>query len=93
MKLPTDYNNLCSVQRRQVRTQYMVMQNNRCYHCGTLLAGPPAPDIEDKKVRKELFPPGFFNNPIHLHHSHDTGLTIGAVHAHCNAVLWEYHGE
>jgi hypothetical protein len=28
-----------------------------------------------------------------LHHCHQTGLTIGAVHAKCNAVLWQYHGE
>jgi hypothetical protein len=30
---------------------------------------------------------------VHLHHSHETGMTIGAVHARCNAVLWQYHGE
>ena len=32
-------------------------------------------------------------HPIHLHHDHDTDLTIGAVHAYCNAILWEYHNE
>lgn len=31
--------------------------------------------------------------PVHLHHDHKTGLTIGAVHAKCNAVLWQYYGE
>jgi len=44
-------------------------------------------------IKKSLFPRGFFGYPIHLHHSHDTGMTIGAVHAHCNAVLWQYEGE
>ena len=40
-----------------------------------------------------LFPESFFKYPVHLHHSHDTGKTIGAVHAYCNAVLWEYYGQ
>jgi hypothetical protein len=44
-------------------------------------------------IDRELFPPGFFNYPVHLHHSHNSGLTIGAVHSYCNAVLWHYHGE
>ena len=41
---------------------------------------------------KTIFPENFFDHSIHLHHDHDTGMTIGAVHAHCNAVLWEYEG-
>ena len=44
-------------------------------------------------ITNSLFPPNFFKWPVHLHHSHDTGMTIGAVHARCNAVLWQYHGE
>jgi hypothetical protein len=40
-----------------------------------------------------LFPELFLKYPVHLHHSHVTGLTIGAVHAYCNAVLWVYHDE
>jgi hypothetical protein len=32
-------------------------------------------------------------SPIHLQHDHDTGLTEGAVHAYCNAVLWQYEGR
>ncbi|AGI61771.1 hypothetical protein VCO139_0016 [Vibrio phage VCO139] len=41
----------------------------------------------------KLFPKNMFQYPIHLHHDHNTGMTIGAVHARCNAVLWEYYGE
>jgi hypothetical protein len=40
-----------------------------------------------------LFPKNFLKWPVHLHHSHDTGMTIGAVHSYCNAVLWQYHNE
>jgi hypothetical protein len=32
-------------------------------------------------------------HPVHLQHSHVTGLTEGAVHAFCNAVLWQYEGR
>jgi hypothetical protein len=46
-----------------------------------------------KKINARLFPPNFFNWPVHLHHCHVTGLTIGAIHCHCNAVLWQYHGQ
>lgn len=45
------------------------------------------------RLQRKIFPKGFFDRPVHLHHSHDTGLTIGAVHAVCNAVLWIYHRE
>jgi len=44
-------------------------------------------------INKKPFPKGMFNYPIHLHHCRKTDLSIGAVHAYCNAVLWEYHNE
>ena len=47
----------------------------------------------EKWIDEELVPENFFKYPVHLHHSHYTGMTIGAVHANCNAVLWQYHGE
>lgn len=31
--------------------------------------------------------------PVHLQHNHDTGMTEGAVHARCNAVMWQYLGR
>jgi len=30
---------------------------------------------------------------MHLHHNHETDMTEGAVHAYCNAVLWQYEGK
>ena len=49
--------------------------------------------VTELEIHEELFPKNFFDHPIHLHHDHETGMTIGAVHAQCNAVLWQYHGE
>jgi len=45
------------------------------------------------QINENLFPPKFLNWPVHLHHDHKTGMTVGAVHSHCNAVLWQYHNE
>ncbi len=91
--LPTRYDRLSARERVKVREQYIERQFNLCTHCHGRLDLSPPPEILSLRVRMEAFPPGFLNNPIHLHHSHRTGLTIGAVHAYCNAVLWQYHGE
>ena len=93
MDLPQNYNKLSWKQRKEVREQYVRLQEERCCHCGGDLDLPPPRKILNKQINKSLFPPGFFKNRIHLHHNHATGMTIGAVHSHCNAVLWQYHGE
>lgn len=62
-------------------------------HCGTLLSRAADQIVLSKPIDVSLFPENFFRWPVHLHHSHKTGMTIGAVHAYCNAVLWQYHGE
>ena len=90
---PLDYRILSSRERREVREMYIEEQKGNCHHCGTPLSGEPSGAIMALPVKKSLFPPNFFKNPIHLHHSHKTGMTIGAVHCQCNAVLWQYHGE
>jgi len=91
--LPAKYSNLTSMQRKQVREEYMRLQKGKCYHCeGHLLLQPPG-EIRNKDINWTLFPPNFLKWPHHLHHSHDTDLTLGVVHAYCNAVLWQYHGE
>lgn len=92
-ELPVDYTKLTQPQRREVRLQYITHQNGKCSHCDEPLDGPPSGEVQTAWVNRRLFPPSFFNHPIHLHHSHRTGMTIGAVHARCNAVLWQYHGE
>lgn len=91
--LPVDYNKLTPFQRKETRVAYMVLQGGVCCYCIQSLYGPPSESVLSKPVSAELFPPNFFKWPIHLHHDHETGMTIGAVHALCNAVLWQYHGE
>ncbi len=91
--IPANYSQLSGHQKYHVRILYVQKQNRLCYYCGTSLYGSPAPKILKMKITPELYPKGFFDNKIHLHHDHQTDLTLGVVHAHCNAVLWEYHGE
>lgn len=89
-KLPAYYDKLNQGERREVREQYVKQQGGYCYHCKVELTRKPNMNYN---LDMDLFPPGFLDNPIHLHHCHNTGLTIGAVHAYCNGVLWQYFGE
>jgi hypothetical protein len=93
MKLPIDYNKLTQLQRKRVRDEYVKLQRGKCYHCDEYLHKSPTKEINELDINLALFPPNFLKYPIHLHHDHVTGLTIGAVHSRCNAVLWQYHGE
>lgn len=90
---PVNYNRLTQPERAKVRQQYVTEQNGLCHHCGGDLSKQPPEEIEKRPINWKLFPPNFLRWPVHLHHSHDSGMTIGAVHARCNAVLWQYHGE
>lgn len=93
MKLPVKYTSLDWKKKKVVREEYIKRQGGMCQHCGASLDSPPDDTNNNLVINKKLFPPNFFDYPIHLHHSHVTGLTIGAVHAKCNAILWQYHGE
>jgi hypothetical protein len=93
IKLPVNYENLHWTERKKVREEYVRRQGGMCHHCGNPLTGKPTKEILNKKIAKALFPPNFFKHPVHLHHNHNTGMTIGAIHNKCNAVLWQYHGE
>ena len=79
--------------RRLARKQYAINQDRKCWYCGELLDDEPKRCVRDKKLNMDLFPDDFLNHPIHLHHDHETDLTIGAVHAYCNGVLWQYEGK
>lgn len=93
MDLPVNHTELNSFSRKAVREEYVERQNGLCYYCKCSLSEEPPTDILEKFITKSLYPDDFFKWPIHLHHNHETGMTIGAVHCHCNAVLWEYEGE
>lgn len=90
---PMNYTELNTRERKQLRQEYEADQQGLCFYCDEALDGQPSPRIQKLVVNKKLFPNGFFNNPVHLHHNHKTGMTIGAVHCKCNAVLWQYHHE
>ena len=93
MKLPTYYSQLSSYERRQVREQYIKEQHGKCMFCNNSLTEVPPAKITDTKIDWMLFPTGFLKYPIHLQHNHDTDLTEGAVHAYCNAYMWQYEGS
>lgn len=92
-KLPVGYTSLNWKERKEVREQYIEEQNNLCMYCGNNLKEDPPTEITDKKINWNIFPPNFLQHPIHLQHDHNTGMTEGAVHAYCNAVLWQYDGR
>jgi len=93
MNLPVSYSSLTSIEKRNVRLQYIKEQNNLCLYCLSSLTENPPKIKTDLKITLSLFPKGFLDHPVHLHHNHKTDLTIGAVHSYCNAILWEYHNE
>jgi hypothetical protein len=90
--LPVDYTKLQVHERRLVREQYIKLQKGLCRYCHAPLSAEPPAHIKKLHVNWSMFPPHFLKYPVHLHHHHDTGLTIGAVHALCNAVAWCYEG-
>ena len=93
MDIPANYNQLTRKQRRGVRLRYIQLQDGKCWHCKSDLELDPPKEVLEKRIRLDMFPPGFMNHPVHLHHDHNTEMTIGAVHAYCNAVLWEWYGQ
>jgi hypothetical protein len=93
VELPVNYDELEQSERRLVREEYIRVQEGLCQHCNEPLSGEASESVMSMKINESLFPPRFLDWPVHLHHDHETGLTIGAVHCHCNAVLWQYHGE
>lgn len=93
IKLPVKYEDIPLNKRWEIREEYIRRQKGRCWYCNELLGDEPPHKIVNATIHEDLFPPEFFDHPIHLHHSHLTGMTIGAVHNLCNAYLWEYEGE
>ena len=93
LDLPINYDESPWPKIKQAREQYVAEQDGRCWHCNNLLESSPAKEVLNSKIDWSLFPPRFQKWPIHLHHCHETGMSIGAVHMYCNAYLWQYLGE
>jgi len=91
--LPVDYDKLKSWEKRKVREQYIREQQNMCFYCDERLDQEAPERIKEMKINLDLFPPNFLTHPIHLQHDHNTGMTEGAVHCHCNAVMWQYENR
>ena len=90
LKLPIDYTTIDQRTRQKVRSKYCELQDWLCFYCGKDLLCRP---LVEKKINWNLFPENFLKYPIHLQHNHETNMTEGAVHAYCNAVLWQYEGR
>lgn len=88
-----NYSELTREQRRKLRLEYVKYQNGLCYYCLDPLKGKPASHIQKIPIDLSLFPKNFLFYPVHLQHDHDTDKTEGAVHAYCNAVMWQYEGR
>ena len=84
------YSKLSRIERRQVREECIVKQGGKCLYCHVDLQSVPPKKITDKKINWSLFPANFLQYPIHLQHNHNTDVVEGAVHAYCNAVMWQY---
>ena len=93
MDLPINYDDSHWTERKKARAAYVNLQKGMCRYCGERLSHGPSYKVLSKKINKNLFPGGFFDHPVHLHHNHSTGMTLGATHSTCNAVLWQYHGK
>ena len=93
LKLPINYVRSSRAKRAQARLQYIEEQDNLCYFCKEDIHIDPPSKILEMPLSRKGYPKGFFDRPIHLHHCHMTDKTIGATHAYCNAVLFEYYGE
>lgn len=94
-KLPVKYDTLDwrKGKKALVRAQYIKEQDGKCYYCKQDLTKSPPKHITDKPINWKRFPDNFMKSPIHLQHCHKTGMTEGAVHAYCNAVMFEYEGR
>ncbi len=92
-KLPINYNSLAPFERKAVREQYIKEQDMLCIYCNKSLLTSPPKEVTNKPINWDLFPPNFLRYPVHLQHCHKTGMTEGAVHAYCNAVMWQYENR
>lgn len=93
MKLPVKYDDLKPLQKKEVRDEYIILQGGMCFYCKEPMYRKAPQHIRETKINWDLFPPNFLVFPIHLQHDHNTGLTEGAVHNFCNAVMWQYEGR
>ena len=93
MLIPRYYKLLNRREIIDVRNYYIKLQKGKCWYCSKKLDRKPSRKVRKSYINERLFPKTMFKYPIHLHHSHKTGLTIGAVHCECNAYMWQYERQ
>jgi len=84
------YSKMSPQKRRFRREEFVNEQGGLCFWCKLPLTGPPR---EKPKINWSLFPKDFLKYPVHLQHCHKTDKVEGAVHAYCNAIMWQYHAR
>ena len=93
---PQRYHDLNTNQRHKLRDEYVEHVRGRCLYCSLKLDGKPSRIVRDSadEIEWDDLPggkEGFLKNPVHLHHDHETGLTLAAIHALCNAHSWHFY--
>jgi hypothetical protein len=93
---PQRYSDLNTSQRRKLRENYVVHFQGRCIYCDEPLNDKPHEFVRAKAT--SIWWPnlpggrkGFLSNSVHLHHDHETDLTLGPVHALCNAHSYHFY--
>ena len=87
LELPTKYSSLSGERLSAVKEAYICLQRERCWLCGNNLWGLPKYIVENPKLMALCFNKLAEQMPYHLHHDHDTGLTLGVTHAECNIII------
>lgn len=93
---PQRYRDLNISQKQELRDQYVDYFRGRCVYCDRQLDDEPHKFVcqSADEIEWDALPggkEGFLKNPVHLHHDHETGLTLGPVHAQCNAHSWHFY--
>jgi hypothetical protein len=84
LDLPTKYSSLSGERKSAVISAYICLQRERCWLCGDSLYELPTFIVENPKLMALSYNELAEEHPHHLHHDHDTGLTLGVTHAECN---------
>jgi len=94
LQIPAMYDALTWYERSLVREEYIILQKGACYWCKETLLHDTSEELKASyPLDPRYWPEEFLKHPVHLHHCHRSGLTLGATHAYCNAILAMYYGE
>jgi len=86
LELPIKYSSLSGERLSAVKEAYTCLQRERCWLCGNNLWDLPKYIVENPKLMGLCGNQLAEHSPLHLHHDHDTGLTLGVTHAECNII-------